>query len=181
MRSYGQLPLKPAQAGLRKSDTLRELAESLEAAQRVTVDVNVLLTQEGLDQFIREFVGRIYGPAFERARKSFRSSKTGVRIDISLSGEYPGDGMPKAVSFPHPSEAAFERDGICYLKLVKLIELKLASGLSAAHRGRDLVDIQDLIRETKLPLDLAEKLDESVCVAYRDLWAKAQIVDPLQG
>ena len=89
--------------------------------------------------------------------------------------------MPKAVSFPHPLEAAFEKDGIRYLKLEKLIELKLASGLSAAHRARDLADIQDLIREAKLPHELSENLDESVRAAYRDLWTKAQIVDPLQG
>ncbi len=62
-----------------------------------------------------------------------------------------------------------------------LIELKLASGMSAPHRLRDLADIQDLIRETKLSLELGEKLHESVRSQYSDLWHKAQIVDALQG
>jgi hypothetical protein len=100
--------------------------------------------------------------ALAGSKKSFRSSSTGVRIDVLLTGEYPGDGKPKAVAFPYPEKASFESDGINFLKLENLIELKLASGISAQHRIRDLADIQDLIREAKLPLELVENLDEIV-------------------
>jgi hypothetical protein len=148
---------------------------------RATVDIDILLTPEGLEKFRTEFEGKGYVAAFTGAKKSFRSSSTGVRIDVLLTGEYPGDGLPKAVSFPDPAKASFESHGISFIKLENLIELKLASGISAQHRGRDLADVQDLIREAKLPLDLAEKLNESVRAAYRDLWHKAQIIDPLQG
>jgi hypothetical protein len=148
---------------------------------RVTVDIDVLLTREGLDKFHRELVGKGYRPTFEGARKRLRCTDTGVKIDVLITGEYPGDGQPKPVVFPDPSEVSFEQDGIRYIRLDKLIELKLASGISAQHRGRDLVDIQDLIKEAKLPLDLAEELDPSVREAYRDLWHKAQMVDPLEG
>ena len=59
------------------------------------------------------------------------------------------------------------------LPLQKLIELKLASGLSAPHRLRDLADVLELIRVTDLPLELAVDLDESVREKYRELWRAA--------
>ncbi len=177
---------------------LDELAHALDKAQipyavvgalalgqqgfvRMTVDIDILLTSDGLRKFKESFEGKSYTPAFPGANKSFRSSTTGVRIDVLISGEYPGDGKPKAVSFPDPAEVSFERNGIRFIRLEKLIEMKLASGISAPHRQRDLADIQDLIREAKLPLNLADSLHDSVRSTYHDLWQKAQIVDPLQG
>ena len=52
------------------------------------------------------------------------------------------------------------------ISLEKLIELKLASGLSAPHRFRDLADVQDLILRLQLPLDLADRIDPSVQTEY---------------
>jgi len=40
------------------------------------------------------------------------------------------------------------------ITLEKLIELKLASGISAPGRMRNLADVQDLIISLKLPLEL---------------------------
>jgi len=79
-----------------------------------------------------------------------------VRIDVITTGEYPGDGLPKPVSFPDPAEASVELEGVRVIALERLVELKLASGMTAAHRRRDLSDIQDLIRAVKLPEELAE-------------------------
>ena len=148
---------------------------------RFTVDIDVLTTTEGLEKFRDRLEGTGYRPNFPGATKTFRDTRTGVRIDFITSGEYPGDGKPKPVRFPDPVEASFEQSGIRFLKVEKLVELKLASGMSAEHRQRDLADIQDLIREAKLPLEFAEKLDASVREMYRALWRKAQIKDPLQG
>jgi len=176
-------------------ETLYRLAEALDSARipyavvgalalrehgyvRNTVHIDILTTREGLQKFHETCIGLSYMPAFPGARKKIRATESGVKIDVLLTGEYPGDGKPKPVSFPDPSGASMIRRGIHYLKLEKLIELKLASGLSAPHRLRDLVDIQDLIRETRLPLELGDQLDESVRAAYRDLWSKAQVVDP---
>jgi len=176
-------------------ETLYRLAEALESADipyavvgalalrehgyvRNTIDIDILTTREGLQKFHETWMGFGYMPAFPGARKKIRATESGVKIDVLLTGEYPGDGKPKAVSFPDPRNASMIRRGIHYLKLEKLIELKLASGLSAPHRLRDLVDIQDLIRETRLPLALADQLDESVRTAYQDLWSRAQVVDP---
>jgi hypothetical protein len=144
---------------------------------RLTEDIDLLLRPEGLEQFRQRLVGRGYRPAFSGAAKTFRDAETGVRIEIITSGEYPGDGLPKPVAFPDPMApgVAEEIEGIRVVTLEKLIELKLASGLSAPHRLRDLADVQDLISRLDLPLALADKLDPSVQPGYQDLWEKAQL------
>ena len=118
--------------------------------------------------------------AFSGAKKTFRATETGVRIEVITSGEYPGDGLPKAVSFPDPETAALARGGYQVIKLEKLIELKLASGMTAPHRRRDLADVQDLIRLLRLTADFTDKLDPSVRPLYLQLWQEAQAIDGLE-
>lgn len=142
---------------------------------RETVDVDVLMTKDSLERFRERFLGRGYMPAFRGARKSYRDVDTGVRIDVITAGEFPGDGKPKDISFPEPSLVAIERGGIRVIPLESLVELKLASGLSAEHRRHiDLADVQRLIEELKLPADFDEKLHPSVRAEYRHLWELAQ-------
>ncbi|MDH4138604.1 MAG: nucleotidyltransferase family protein [Anaerolineae bacterium] len=143
---------------------------------RLTEDIDLLLTPSGLERFRQHLVGRGYRLAFSGAEKTFRDTETGVRIEIVTAGEYPGDGLPKPVAFPDPATpgVTVEIEGIRVVALEKLIELKLASGMSASHRLRDLADVQDLITRLRLPLTLADRLDPSVQAAYRDLWEKAR-------
>ncbi len=141
---------------------------------RMTEDVDVLMTLEGLVAFQVGCVGKGYVPAFAGAIKTFRDADTQVRIEIITTGEYPGDGKPKPVVFPDPAEASVEVEGVCVLTLEKLVELKLASGMSAPHRLRDLADVQDLVGALNLPAEFAERLDESVRGEYRRLWQMVQ-------
>ncbi len=140
---------------------------------RMTLDIDILLTPEGLADFKARYLGRGYASAFPGAERSFRAAETGVRIDVLITGEYPGDGAPKPIRFPHPQEASIELGGVRVLMLERLIELKLASGATAAHRRRDLADVQDLIRTLRLPAGLADRLDDSVRPLYHQLWREA--------
>jgi hypothetical protein len=146
------------------------MALSIHGYTRVTEDVDVLMTAAGLQKFEERCVGRGYGRAFPDARNPFRDTESNVPIEILSSGDYPGDGKPKRVSFPDPESAAVEVEGLRVIALEKLIELKLASGLSAGDRLRDLADVQDLIARLNLSRDLSERLDESVRVEYVRLW-----------
>ena len=142
---------------------------------RETVDVDVLMTRESLDRFHETLVGHGYVPAFSGARKSFRDVETGVRIDVITAGDFPGDGRPKEIAFPEPSRVAIHRGGISVIPLEGLLELKLASGLSAEHRRLiDLADVQRAIETLKLPRELGEKLHPSVRAGYGRLWDLAQ-------
>ena len=136
---------------------------------RLTEDIDLIFTNEGLDRFHEELIGLGYAPAFPGARKRLRSTKDGVRIDVIAAGEYPGDGQPKPVSFPNPSEASVEIDGIRFATLEKLIELKLASGMTAPHRLKDLADVQEMIKVKHLSREFAEHLNEYVRAKYLEL------------
>jgi hypothetical protein len=85
------------------------------------------------------------------------------------TGEYPGDGKPKPVSIPEPSAASVEIDGVRFATLEKLIELKLASGMTAPHRLKDLADVQELIKIRGLQPEFAERLDPYVREKFVEL------------
>ena len=142
--------------------------------RRFTEGVDILLRPETLDRFRDKLVGLGYLPAFPDPRKSFRDTRTGVKIEVMTTGEYPGDGKPKSVVFPDPREAAVDKESLWVVGLEKLIELKLASGLSAPHRLKDLADVQELILHLRLPLEIADRLDATVRFEYERLWNAAQ-------
>ena len=127
------------------------------------------MTPEGLEKFHAELVGRGYRPAFEGANKKFRSTLENVPIVVLTTGEYPGDGKPKSIVFPDPTTISIEIDGVQTLTLVKLIEFKLASGMTGLGRRKDLADVQELIRVKNLPASLSESLDPSVQALYLEL------------
>jgi len=136
---------------------------------RFTADVDIILTKEGLQVFHRELVGLGYRPAFEGARKKLRSTLNGVAIEFIMEGEYPGDGKPKPVSFPRPSMASIEIEGVRVITLEKLIELKLASGMTAPDRLKDLADVQELIKLRSLSVEFAQRLNPYVRDKYLEL------------
>jgi hypothetical protein len=82
------------------------------------------------------------------------------------------------VAFPDPEVAAMEVDGLRFLGLVKLVELKLASGTSPGRR-KNLGDVQELTRLLKLPAVFAEQLHPSVRATYRELWTELQGLPPI--
>ena len=136
---------------------------------RLTEDIDLVFTPDGLAKFHEELIGLGYAPAFPGARKRLRSTKDGVRIDVITAGEYPGDGKPKPVSFPTPPEATVEIDGVRFATFEKLIELKLASGMTAPDRLKDLADVQELIKIKHLTNDFADKLNPYVREKYLEL------------
>jgi hypothetical protein len=144
--------------------------------RRVTVDVDLLLSREGLAAFKQKHLGRGYVEKFPGS-KGFRDVENGVGIDVVLAGDYPGDGKPKPVRFPDPAQVALVGERVAVLPLHMLIELKLASGTSAPHRLKDLADVLELVRAAALPESLAERLEPSVRAKYRELWSAAQVVE----
>ncbi|MGI8734621.1 MAG: nucleotidyl transferase AbiEii/AbiGii toxin family protein [Pyrinomonadaceae bacterium] len=136
---------------------------------RFTEDIDLVLTTEGLEKFHRELIGLGYSPAFPGARKRLRSTADGVTIEVMTTGEYPGDGKVKPVSMPEPKDASVEIDGVRFVSLEKLIELKLASGMTASDRLKDLADVQELIKVRSLPKDFATRLNPYVREKFVEL------------
>ncbi len=144
--------------------------------RRTTSDVDVLVRREGLDAFKEAFLGRGYVEKFPGS-KGLRDTVQNVKIDVLLTGDYPGDGKEKPVAFPDPAAAAVRGERFALLPLEVLIELKLASGMTAPHRLRDLADVIELVRVNALPRELSESLEPYVREKYLELWQAAQTSD----
>ncbi len=143
---------------------------------RFTEDIDLVMTPEGLETFHQNLVGLGYLPAFQGARKKLRSTRDGVSIEVLTSGDYPGDGQPKPVSFPVPADASTDIDGVRIITLEKLVELKLASGMTAPDRLKDLADVQELIKVRGLASDFAERLNPYVREQYLRLCSAVEQV-----
>jgi len=96
---------------------------------RFTEDIDIVLTPRA-DSFHRELIGLVTCRRFW-SKKKLSSTRDGVSIKVMTTGEYPGDGKPKPVSIPEPATASIEIDGVRFVTFEKLIELKLASGMTA--------------------------------------------------
>ena len=178
----------PAQLALRKIAKLLDdegipyaVAGALALGQhgyvRATTDVDLLLTREGLAALKRAALGRGWLEKFPGSR-GLRDTELGVNIDVLLAGDYPGDGKPKAIAFPDPATASVRATHARFLPLGWLLELKLASGLSAAHRLKDLADVQELIKAARLPRELGAELHASVQSKYDELWMAVASAPP---
>ena len=143
---------------------------------RMTEEIETLMRPEGLAAFKKNCLGRGYVEKFPGS-KSLRDATCNVPIDVLLTGDYPGDGKEKPVSFPDPAIAAIPGQRYALLPLENLIELKLASGMTAPHRLRDLADVLELIRIRQLDRNFAESLSPWVRKRYLELWQAAQQSD----
>ncbi|MCI0741144.1 MAG: nucleotidyltransferase family protein [Gemmataceae bacterium] len=137
--------------------------------RRFTEDVDVIVTRQSLKQAHAALEGRGYLRK-SKFSKGLRDTELGVGIDFLVTGEYPGDGKPKPITFPDPQSVSVELDGVRYVDLHTLVSLKLACGMSNPKRGRDLVDVQELVRELNLTEQFADQLPPFVRSEYTRIW-----------
>lgn len=166
-KAFGDLGIPFAIAGA--------MAANAHGHRRTTADVDVLVRRDDLQRFKDHWIGRGWIDLFAGS-KGFKDTSNGVKVDVLLVGDYPGDGKPKPVVFPHPEAVREVRgEGLPYLSLKTLLELKLASGMTAPHRLQDLADVIQLIRVNSLPRDFSDQLNPFVREKFHELWQAAQI------
>jgi hypothetical protein len=145
--------------------------------KRVTVDVDLVMREQDLQEFKRRYIGKGYAERVAGTGKLL-DTEFGVNVDVLSTGRFPGDDKPKPIAFPDPATTAVRGARFSLLPMHLYIELKLASGMVAPHRGKDLVDVQELIRSAHLPRELSSTLNPWVRDKFVELWELAQIVDP---
>lgn len=151
------------------------MAANAHGHRRTTADVDVLLRREDLKRFKDCWIGRGWLDLFEGS-KGFKDTLNGVKVDVLVVGDYPGDGKVKPISFPTPESVREVHDGnLPFLNLKTLLELKIASGMTAAHRLQDLADVIQLIRINALDQAFASQLNPFVQEKFIELWQAAQI------
>jgi hypothetical protein len=136
--------------------------------RRFTEDIDILVSGEGLDRLHKQLIGLGYVRVAPGSR-NLRDAETGVKIEFIVTGEFPGDGKPKPVAFPAPEAVVERREGIKVINLKSLIELKLASGMTAKGRLQDLADVQRLIQEYGLNAEFAKELNAYVRDKFLEL------------
>lgn len=141
--------------------------------RRFTEDVDILVTKGDLKIIHEKLDGLGYIPPFTNS-KHLRDTEYGVKIEFLTTGDYPGDGKIKPVSFPDPGTVSVEFDGISYINLPTLVELKLASGMTNPGRLKDLSDVLELIKILDLPVGFSEQLDPYVTSKFTELWKQAR-------
>jgi hypothetical protein len=145
--------------------------------RRVTVDVDLVMREQDLQTFKSNHLGKGYAERTPGSGKLI-DTELGVHIDVLSTGRFPGDDKPKPVAFPDPSLVALRGERFALLPMPLFIELKLASGMVAPHRAKDLVDVQELIKSADLPLSTADDLHPWVRSKFLELWHLAQTPDP---
>jgi hypothetical protein len=149
------------------------MAMFLQGYRRFTEDVDIPVTADGLKTVHQKLEGLGYVPPFAGS-KNLRDTETGVRIEFLVTGGYPGDGQPKPVAFPDPAQASTRINNMACLRLEKLVELKLASGMTGRGRLKDLADAQELVRSLGLGEDFASQLHPYVRDKYLELCRAVQ-------
>jgi len=141
--------------------------------RRFTEDVDILVTREGLKEIHSKLDGLGYLPPFPRS-KNLRDTENGVRVEFLVTGDFPGDGKPKPIAFPDPASASTLSHGISFLRLPRLVELKLASGMTNPGRIRDLSDVMELIKLQNLSESFADELNPYVQDKFHELWTQSR-------
>ena len=170
-KTYERLAKRLDELGLSYS-LVRGYALIVHGIRRFTEDIDLLVSGKGLARLHEELVGRGYVRASPESR-NLRDVETGVQIEFGVTDEFPdefpGDGKPKPVAFPDPQAVVEIREGIKVINLRSLIELKLASGMTAKARLQDLADVQRLIQRHHLTADFAKQLHPCVRGRFSEL------------
>jgi len=140
------------------------MAMCLHGYVRVTGDIDLLTTKDGLGRIHKRISDLGLTLAFPGARKRLRDVATGVKVDIVTTGD---------------TSDSVELDGYTVLALPRLVESKIVSGTTVDYRQlQDLGDVQAIIHELQLPRSFAQKLDPTVRSEFDRLWMLAQKHDP---
>lgn len=145
--------------------------------RRETVDVDLVMREEDLQLFKQRWLGKGYAERVPGTGKLV-DTEFDVNVDVLSTGRFPGDDKPKPIAFPDPSTTAVRGTRFALLPMPRFIELKLASGMVAAHRGKDLIDVQELIKSVGLARDFERELHPWVRSKFLEIWELAQVQDP---
>ena len=111
---------------------------------RMTQDLDIVLPADRIEEFLS--VSAVSGfqvltPVDGRWPKVVHK-ETGIQVDVLPEGERPGTAArPAPTTIPHPASMGASGATLRYVKLLPLVELKLAAG-----RGRDEADVIELLR-----------------------------------
>ena len=148
------------------------VAVCLHGYQRNTTDIDLVIRAEDRDAVSNSLIGA--GFRWDEQTVEFRS-ESGIAVQCLISGEPAG--KEAEVKIPEPiGDANVEiREGLCVVRLSRLIEMKLASAMTAPHRLQDFADVIKLIRANKLSREYGNTINPYVEEKFLEMWQSAQV------
>jgi hypothetical protein len=153
-----------------------DLAMFYHGFERYTEVLELLVSRESLSEIHQRVSGLDFMSA-TGGSKDIIDKANRVTVKFIVTGDFPGDGRRKPVVHPDPLEASDEKNGIYWMKLPMLIDIKLASGMTNPGKLKELSDVQELIHALKLEEAYAEELNPYVREKFLELLRPAENTD----
>lgn len=143
------------------------VAVCLHGYQRNTTDVDVIINSSDSSTVKELLLADEF--QWDEERKEFRSP-VGVPVQFLIAGEKAGKDTEVKIPDPIGELNVQELEGLSVVRLSRLIEMKLASGMGSLRRThRDFADVVELIAIRKLDSSFARFLHRSLRSTFREL------------
>ena len=151
------------------------VAVCLHGYQRNTTDVDFIINAEDSAQIKELLLAAEF--EWDDALKEFRSA-SGIAVQFLISGSKAGKDSEATIPEPTGDLNIEEREGLSVVKLSRLIEMKIASGLGSVRRThKDFADVVELIAIRNLDSSFAQYLHKSIRQTFKELVRIAQSED----
>lgn len=143
------------------------IAVCLHGYQRNTTDIDIII----LDQDVPKVKDLLIAHSFhwDQENKEFRSAM-GIPVQFLIAGQRAGKDSEVKIAEPIGEENIETREGLLVVRLSRLVEMKLASGLGSMRRThKDFADVVELIAIRRLDGSFAKFLHPSLRPTFREL------------
>lgn len=151
------------------------VAVCLHGYQRNTVDLDLVI-RSSESESVRRILSE--GGLIWDARKAEFRTPEGIAVQLLISGEKAGKGSEVTIPEPIGDLNVEQREGLSVVRLSRLIEMKIACGLSNLRRThKDFADVVELIAARNLDGSFARFLHKSLRPTFRELVRHAHATD----
>jgi hypothetical protein len=151
------------------------VAVCLHGYQRNTVDLDLVI-RSGESEAVRRVLSD-GGLVWDDTKAEFRTLD-GIAVHFVISGQQAGKGSDVTIPEPVGDLNIEQREGLHVVRLSRLIEMKIACGMSNLRRThKDFADVVELIAARKLDGSFARFLHKSLRPTFRELVCHAHATD----
>lgn len=151
------------------------VAVCLHGYQRNTVDLDLVI-RSSESEAVRNVLAD-NGLVWDETNVEFRSPD-GIAVPFLIAGEKAGKGSEVTIPEPIGELNVEQREGLPVVRLSRLIEMKIACGMSNLCRThKDFADVVELIAARKLDGSFARFLHKSLRTTFRELVRNAQATE----
>ncbi len=143
------------------------VAVCLHGYQRNTTDIDIIIKADDRGSVSNALVAA--GFQWDNERVEFRA-ESGIAVQCLVSGETAGKDTEVKIPEPAGDSNVEIREGLCVVRLSRLIEMKLASGQGNLRRTyKVFADVVELIAIRHLDGSFASLLHKSLRKTFREL------------